>query len=244
MSGARERIGFAGKNSRELNPLFINHRVKPGARSVIRMNMELLAPLGVPADAPAIAVYPDTARDAADIRDWRANSSLGAERFLILDPFAGWETKLWPAENWIETARLANEKLGLRSMVFYGPGEIDHARQLSKKMPGAILSMETTLLQYVALLRQCAAAMVGGDTGPMHIAASLGVPTVALYGPSDPARNGPWFTGAKFTTLQDETQPCANTFARKCPHHQPGHCMDTLTPQMVVNSLSQLLENA
>lgn len=240
ISGARERVGFAHRGSRELNPLFINNRVATGARSVIRMNMELLTPLGVPSDSPAIATYPDGAAQAQDVMDWRATSSLGAERFLILDPFAGWQTKLWPAENWIETSRLAHERLGLRSLAFYGPGEIDHARQLAAKMPNALLAMETDLLQYVALLRQCAAAMVAADTGPMHMATSLGIPTVALFGPSDPKRNGPYFEGARFTTLQDETQPCANTFARRCRYHESGQCMATLTPEMVVDALVQL----
>lgn len=241
LSGARERVGFAHSGSRELNPLFINNRVATGARSVIRMNMELLTALGVSPEGAATASYPDGAEHATYIREWREGKGLGDERFLVIDPFAGWETKLWPAEHWAETARRATEELGLRPLIFYGPGEKDHAAELAGQMDGAVLAPETTLLQYVALLRQCARAIIAADTGPMHIAASLGVPAVALFGPSDPARNGPHFTGARYKILQDPSQPCANTFARRCQYHDKAQCMATITPDMALAALSELL---
>lgn len=241
-SGATERVGFAGKNSRELNPLLINHRVPVAPGQVIRMNIELLRPLGVPTDAPAQAILPCTDADSDYIRRWTANAGVVGEKFLVLDPFAGWESKLWPVSHWTETARLAREQFGLRSLIFHGPDERTRAAQLSANIPGSILPPETTLRQYVALLRQCAGAMVAADTGPMHIAASQGVPVVALYGPSNPHRNSPIFEGARFTTMQDETQPCANTFTRHCRHHEAGQCMATLTPEMTIEALAKLLK--
>lgn len=240
-SGATERVGFGDKNSREINPLLINHRIRTRNRQVIQMNMELLAPLGVPPDTPACAVFPENDEDTRYINRWLASAGLVGERFLILDPFAGWETKLWPTENWLETARLARETRGLRSIIFHGPEERSHAAHLVGKIPGAVLPPETSLRQYVALLRQCAAAMVAADTGPMHIAAALGVPVVALYGPSDRHRNSPTFNDARFIALQDDAQPCAHTFSRRCKFHEPGQCMATLTPEMVIESLEELL---
>lgn len=240
ISGATERVGFGNKWSRELNPLLINHRVNTKSPQVIQMNMELLGPLGVPANSPAQAVLPCTDEDSEYIKRWLASAGLVGERFLILDPFAGWETKLWPVNHWIETARLAREKLRLRSIIFHGPEERSRAAQLVAKIPGAMLPPETTLRQYVALLQQCAAAMVAADTGPMHIAAALRVPVVALYGPSDRHRNSPTFEGARFVTLQDDTQPCAGTFARKCKYHESGQCMTTLEPETVVENMQKI----
>lgn len=242
ISGARERVGFANRWSREANPLLINHRVDTTHRNVIRMNMELLGPLGVSAEVPAKAVIPCADEDFEFIQRWQSSSVIVGERFLVLDPFAGWETKLWPAESWVESARVLREKTGMRALVFYGPGERDAAAQLADQIPGAILPPETTLRQYVALLRQCAGAMIAADTGPMHIAASQGVPVVALYGPSDRHRNSPEFDGARFVAIQDDTQPCTGTFYRRCPHHDPGQCMSTLTPEMVVEALLSLLK--
>jgi ADP-heptose:LPS heptosyltransferase len=241
VSGARERVGFADKNSRELNPLFINHRVPTKSGQVIHKNLELLTPFNVPPDIPATAILPCTQEDTAYINRWLVTSGLMGQRFLVLDPFAGWESKLWPVNHWIQTAHMAKQKFGLRPLVFHGPEERGRAGQLVEKIDGAVLTPETTLRQYVALLRQCAAAMVAADTGPMHIAASQGVPVVALYGPSDRHRNSPVFSGARFETLQDDTQPCAGTFVRQCKHHEGGQCMATLMPEKVVEALERLL---
>lgn len=242
ISGARERVGFGDKNSRELNPLLINHRIPTISRQVIQKNIELLQPLGVPPDQPAEAILPCSPEDTDYVNRWLVNAGLLGQRLLVLDPFAGWETKLWPVGHWTALAATARDTLGLRPLIFHGPEERPRAAQLVEMIPGAVLPPETTLRQYVALLRQCAAAMVAADTGPMHIAASQGVPVVALYGPSDPDRNSPVFANARFTTLQDETQPCAGTFARKCPHHEPGQCMATLSPDMVLEALTALLK--
>lgn len=240
-SGAPERVGFQGSASRELNALLINQRVPVPVEQVIRMNMRLLAPWRIPTDGPAVATLPVTPEDSEYIAKWLEAEGIRGERFVILDPFAGWESKLWPVTHWIETARLVREKFGLRAVIFHGPDERSRATQLAEKIPGSVLPPQTTLRQYVALLQQCAAAMVAADTGPMHIAASQGVPVVALYGPSDRQRNSPVFEDARFVALQDDTQPCAGTFARKCPHHEPGQCMATLTPEMVVEGLTGLL---
>ncbi len=242
ISGATERVGFGNKASRELNSLLINHRVFTKSSQVIQMNMELLKPLGVPSNTPADAIFPCTDEDNDYIRRWLASAGLVGERFLILDPFAGWETKLWPVSHWTETARLAREKLGLRSIIFHGPEERTRAAQLLATIPGSVLPPETSLRQYVALLCQSATAMVAADTGPMHIAAALGIPVVALYGPSDRHRNSPVFARARFVTLQDDAQPCAGTFARRCAHHESGQCMATLTPEMVAEALSDVLK--
>lgn len=241
-SGAAERIGFGNKWSREINRLFVNHAVSPAAEPVIQMNIGLLEPLNVSPDSPATAYFVTEESDETHIAQWATGLGIGQEKFLIIDPFAGWETKLWHVTNWVELARLVREKFGLRSLVFHGPHEEDKARQLAELIgQDAIIAPPTTLRQYIALLKSHAAAMVAADTGPMHIAAANRVPVVALFGPSDSNRNAPTFSNAHFEVLQDWNQPCAGTFTRKCPHHEPGDCMKTLTPQAVLEKLDLLL---
>jgi heptosyltransferase II len=75
----------------------------------------------------------------------------------------------------------------------------------------------------------------------MHMAAAIGVPTVAMFGPSDSRRNAPVFAGARFETLQDFHQPCAGTFDRTCRHHPNGGCMGTITPEQVILALNRVL---
>jgi lipopolysaccharide heptosyltransferase I len=245
LSKARKRIGFAGAASRELNRFFTTDRVKPAAREVIRMNLELLAPLGVKAER-ADAVLHHHIEDENRVRAWAADAGLGKERFLVLDPFAGWVTKVWPRDRWAEVARRAQKEFGVRPLVFFGPGERHEAEVLAAgiRAVGAdpIVAPDMTLRQYVALLKLHAGAFAGGDTGPMHIAAALGIPTVALFGTSDSRRNSPVFSNARFEVLQDFSQPCAGTFARNCRHHAPGECLRGIPTTWVVEALGRLLD--
>ncbi len=244
LSGARRRIGFAGAASREINRVFMTERVACREQQVIRMNLELAAPLGA-ATGEARAVLHTTESDDAHIAAWAAAEGVSGRGFVVLDPFAGWKTKLWETPKWVTVARRAQGELGLRPLVFYGPGERDHALALAGAMrehnSDPVVAPNTTLREYVALLRAHAGAMVGADTGPMHLAAALGIPTVALFGPSDSRRNSPVFSGARFESLQDFSQPCAGTFVRECRFHDPGLCQRGIPAEAVVESLGRLL---
>lgn len=244
LSFAPRRIGFAGEDSRELNSLFINERVCPSEQNVIRKNLELLRPLGI-APGEAIAHFPCREEDRNVIFEWADRIGVLGERFVVIDPFAGWPSKLWPGNYWVELAWLVNHALNSRVMIFYGPGEREHADRLAWDMRArgcrCVLAPETTLRQYVALLLEHAGSMVGGDTGPMHIAAALGVPTVAMFGPSSAQRNAPAFSNAHYVALHDDSQPCAGSFVRRCPYHAPGGCMSGIEPRAVLDALKQLL---
>lgn len=244
LSGAKRRIGFAGKACRELNALFTNERVTSVARAVIQMNLELLRPLGVKTEV-AEARFVWDASDEEYIAAWAQREGAAAERYFVLDPFAGWVTKVWRPERWVSVARAVGETYGLRTLVFYGPHERQEAEALVSEMCeaglAAVLAPETTLRQFVVLVRQHAALFAGGDTGPMHIAAALGIPTVALFGASDSRRNAPVFSNARFEVVQDLSQPCAGTFHRKCRFHAPGHCLDSITVEQVLDAIARLL---
>jgi len=129
-----------------------------------------------------------------------AEATLPRRPLCVLTPGAGWGAKQWPAERY---GALATE---LRSMGF---AVLVSAARADDPAAAAVVAASSTaasaaaaqlrvcdLAQLVALLRRADLA-VGGDTGPMHLAAALAVPVVALFGPTDPARNGPWGPGAR-----------------------------------------------
>ncbi len=119
-------------------------------------------------------------------------SEQGITDFAILNPGAGWGAKRWPAERYAHVAgKLAGA--GVRSIVNYGPGEESLAHEVEAASAGATMAMKCSITELIALTRR-ARLFVGGDTGPMHLAAALGVPVVAIFGPTDPARNGPYGT--------------------------------------------------
>jgi heptosyltransferase-1 len=119
-------------------------------------------------------------------------AELSMDEFAILNPGAGWGAKRWPAERYGEVARGLADR-GVRSILNYGPGEEELARVAEAASAGTALPMRCSVTELIALTRR-ARLFVGGDTGPLHLAAALGVPVVGIYGPTDPARNGPYGT--------------------------------------------------
>ncbi len=190
LSGARRRLGFARPKERAAT-VFYTRSVEAQGAHVIEHYLSLVAALtgnalGLP---PAAELPRDTKAEAwCDAELERC----GISRFVLLNPGAGWGAKLWPAERYGEVAR-ALARDGLRSLVNAGPGEEELARRVAESSAGATEVVSPTLGQLIALTRH-ARLFVGGDSGPLHLAAALGVPVVALFGPTDPARNGPFGT--------------------------------------------------
>jgi heptosyltransferase-1 len=117
---------------------------------------------------------------------------LGIRDFVMLNPGAGWGAKQWPPERYGEVAKsLAAE--GLFPIINYGPGEQALAAAAEAAAGGVAVAISVSISELIALTRR-ARLFIGGDTGPMHLAAALHVPVVALFGPTDPARNGPYVT--------------------------------------------------
>jgi heptosyltransferase-1 len=113
------------------------------------------------------------------------------DRIAILNPAAGWPAKQWPAERYGELAkRLAARRF--RVLVNLGPGEDEIGAAVIDASGRKSETISCTIPQLIALTRH-AKLFVGGDTGPMHLAAIIGVPTVAIFGPTDPVRNGPYY---------------------------------------------------
>jgi heptosyltransferase-1 len=110
--------------------------------------------------------------------------------FALLNPGAGWGAKRWPAERYGHVAKaLAAE--GVKSLINFGPGEELLMHQVESASDGAAIGVAGSLTELIALTRR-ARLFIGGDTGPMHLAAALGIPVVAIFGPTNPARNGPF----------------------------------------------------
>lgn len=128
----------------------------------------------------------------AELRIGQRLAEAGIDEFAILNPGAGWGAKRWPAERYGEVARGLADR-SVRSILNYGPGEEELVRAAEAASGGTALAMRCSITELIALTRR-ARLFVGGDTGPLHLAAALRVPVVGLYGPTDPARNGPYGT--------------------------------------------------
>jgi heptosyltransferase-1 len=224
-SGAGRVIGFARASLREpAAGMFYTESVEPaGAAHVIDKTMSLLRAVGIPpprseaARIEALGIaspgwqFPLQERPSpvpACTRD-----VLGIEReapFLLMNPGAAWPNKRWPVERFAALAREMQARYHMKSAVLWGPGEETLAAQIARASSGAAeMAPATTLADVLALARE-ARLLVSGDTGPTHLAAAVGTPIVGIYGPTDPARNGPWHP--------DDI--CVSRFAACACHHQ------------------------
>jgi heptosyltransferase-1 len=168
------------------------------------------------------------AESAVDLR----LHEIGIGDFAILNPGAGWGAKQWPSERYGEVAKaLAAE--GLRPIINFGPGEQAVAKAAELTSRGSAVALSFSISELVALTRR-AKLFIGGDTGPMHLAAAMKVPVVALFGPTDPARNGPYAT--RSVVLR---HPASRTSLSH--RHQPDPGLLGISPEEVVAAARQLL---
>ena len=194
MSGAPRLCGYADPREPLAARLYKTKIAREGVHVVEQGAALLGAAMGI-ALKPAGVELPH-----AEWADHWAEELVGGRRVCVLSPSAGWGAKRWPAEKFGELARRL-DGLGLAVMVNARRKDDELARAVIAASGGKAQIAVCNVTGLLALVRR-SALVVGGDSGPVHMAAALGVPVVALFGPTDPARNGPWGLG-KIVVLRD-----------------------------------------
>jgi heptosyltransferase-1 len=210
--------------------MFYKRQVIARGEHVIEQNLSLAeAVVGRPLKMPRVTFPLD---EAAEQERDRLLKDRGMQNFVLLNPGAGWGAKQWPAERYGEVAQQLAED-GVKSLINFGPGEEDLARAV--EVGGAAEPITRSLTQLIALTRR-ASLFIGGDTGPMHLAAALGIPVVGIFGPTNPARNGPF--GTRSIILRSPSSLTSHT-----RYAQPDQGLLTITPEQVVTAARELLRN-
>lgn len=191
--GVARRIGFSSATVREFGvPMLYTDRVACSTTHIADQNGELTLRTGAKTAVGRVALQ------VTDAETTQVRSDLqkaGLSKYVVLSPGGGWRSKCWPAERFGALCQRILGELCLPCVINYGPGEEALVR-LVQAASGEVkpISYDGELGQLRALLRD-AQCIVGGDTGPLHLAVALGTPAVALFGPTDPARNGPYPAG-------------------------------------------------
>jgi heptosyltransferase-1 len=237
LSNAPRVIGYASRWRREpLSSMLVRELVElsPDVSHVIDKNLALLRPLGI--DAVGLRQFPMAPAGEELVSGLSARlQALGLDAFAILNPGGGWASKLWAPERYGLLARGLRER-GLLSLVTWGPGEERLAdRVVAHSDDAARKCFATTLPEFVELARR-ARLVVAADTGPLHLACAAMAPVVGIYGPTDPARNGPF---SPRDVVVRRTPLCSPCHGRRCTIHDG--VMDVITPEEVLSAADRRL---
>lgn len=241
MARADRKIGFGrGMEHQEHSYLALNERIPVVSMEIhaLRRGLILLEEIGVP--CPQVEYHlpiDEGARQAAG--RLLAPPARDDRRIPVaINPMAKWDTKLWPADHFAEVAdRLIED---YRAAVYFtgSPGDGPAIKAIQDRMrhPTTSLAGRTTLTELAAFY-QLMACVISTDTGPMHIAAAVGTPVIALFGPTAPWRTGPYGQAHRVVRPQMDCSPC---FRRQCAD---GCCMDKIQPDSVVAECAKILDN-
>jgi len=191
--------------------------------------LAVLPPLGVPVHRDFVWLPERPAVAAAVASRWPAQGS----RWIVLQPGARWDNKRWPADYFAELARrLAEEAPDTRLAILGSEADAPLGRLIAAVAPDRCLNLcgRTTLPEMIEWVRR-SDLLVTNDTGPMHVAAALGKPMVALFGPTEPRRTGPY--GHLQDVLRVEL-PCSPCLSPHCTFTQPQECLRAISPTAVL----------
>jgi len=210
-----ERIfGFHASQVRErAAALAYSHRVLARSAHVVERNLELAAAAGA---SFSLKVFP--------LPEGRPEGSLPEGDFILASPLGGWAAKQWPLDYYGELARLLEQGPRLRLVLNAAP----HQAAALAGIDGVHLHLSA--LEGLIWATRRAAAVVGIDSGPLHLAAALAKPGVAIFGPTDPQRNGPY--GGSMTVLRS---PAARTSYKRRSRLEAS--MKDITPERVFDEL-------
>lgn len=198
--------------------------------------LEVLRALGVPVDLDFAWLPPRPLVAAAVQEKWRP----GSHRWIVLQPGARWPNKRWPVEHFADLVqRLAADDAALRFVVLGGREDAALGEVIARAAPDRCLNLagQTSLPEMIEWIRLCA-LMATNDTGPMHVAAALNKPLIALFGPTEPRRTGPY---QRLDSVLQHPLPCAPCLKDSCAYEKPLECLRALSPERVHARARQIL---
>ena len=227
MSGAARVYGFARRELREpLAHLFYSQQVDTAANHVVEKNLALAAAAGA---GHGEVLFP--------LPQGKPQPDLPAGDFVLASPVAGWKSKQWPPEYYARLAELLYRRSGTILLIDCALSDRFYCEQIRRLAPAGSCQLHVSEIEGLIAATRRARAVVGVDSGPLHLAAALGVGGVAIFGQTDPARNGPY--GNTFRVLR---APDALTTYKREDGLAPS--MATIQPEQVWTALEPLLSPA
>jgi len=237
LSGVKYRVGYNYRGRRyAYNILAAPGR---GTKHSAEHNLELLNAIDVPVVSKKIHFYL-TEKDSIFGNDF-INNNFNKRSFIVgIIPSGGWPSKRCDASKWVEICRAVSDKMNSKFLILWGPGDEEDANYIKNHLRDlSILSPKTTVKQLASLINNCD-IVIANDSGPMHISAALNIPTLGLFGPTNPLAHGPYSDNSDFIVRKDLF--CINCNKQVCPYHH--ECFIDLPVYEIVNKVENLIEKS
>ncbi len=242
LSGAPDVVGFEGKNCRELNWLFTNHRYEPSDTDhVAAQNLALLEYFGIEEpvlDIPGIAT---STEDETAVSELLLKLNRFGDPVVIVNPGVSRENKRWPEKHVVSLCRLLKEQTEHMILLTCGSqAEYESCLRIREDAGEERIRAvpRISLGQFTALAKR-ADCFIGNDTGPTHIAFSCGVKTVFLFGSTGPWRNGGYESESGTCINITSPSECIECWEKRC--RKKTFCMELITPESVMDAVRKLL---
>ncbi|MCH9649096.1 MAG: lipopolysaccharide heptosyltransferase I [Deltaproteobacteria bacterium] len=236
LTGCNRRIGFARRSRREpSSSLWINEGVHPRRLHAVERALELLEPLGVPFETPDF--QGSKLFQGAALGDLQQVLPAPSRPIALLIPGAGWHNKRYPTDSWGRVATQLRDHGELSVLIPCGPGEEPLSEKIVDASHGAATNLGLVKLPALAALIRRSGIVLGGDTGPIHLAHALGTPVLCTMGPTTPYRHGPY--GEADWAIWQEL-PCSFCYRR---FTSPKACLQSLSVERVVSRALEILRN-
>ncbi len=233
LSGVKYRVGYAYRGRKyAYNILATGER---GIHHSAEHNLELLKALNIEINTRNVHFYVSDEDDEFGKRF--INKYCRTDSLVVgIIPAGGWPSKRCDASKWVEICSAINKKYKVNFLILWGPGDEYDADYIKNHFPDrAVLAPKTSLRQMSGLIKNCG-FILANDSGPMHMAAALGIPTLGIFGPTDPAKHGP-YSGNSGYVLKDDLF-CIICNYLECPYNH--ECMLQLSNYKVLEAFERL----
>ena len=235
LSGARIKSGFHRKNCKEkISSIFFNKKAPYIAGGIHVIDMYLTLVQSTLEIQNKVKQFPlPKIRDQKVEDFFQHHPELTSKNIIGINPGAGFESKLWELERFAQLADRITVELNCSILLTWGPGEEHKINQIAASMKQKCWVAPSTSIQESIALYKHLTLLVSCDSGPLHLCAALGIPTVSMFGPTDPVRNGAY--GLNHITVYKKLD-CSFCWKRKCPLGT-NECMKQVTVDEVFESV-------
>jgi ADP-heptose:LPS heptosyltransferase len=235
LSGVKYRVGFAYRGRKYAYN--IHATSERGNHHSAEHNLELLKPLNVPINSKNMHFYVSVEDDKFG-RNFIKKFCKGDRLTVGIIPAGGWSSKRCDATKWVEICSAINKRYKVGFLILWGPGDEYDADYIKNHFPDrTVLAPKTSLRQMSGLIKNCG-FILANDSGPMHMAVALGIPTLGIFGPTDPMKHGPYSKKSDFVLKEDLF--CIKCDFLECPYNH--ECMLQLSIHDIIKKFNSILK--